>query len=225
MPQSVKVAVRAEVPPGGKKLVDLDGRAIALFNVDGRFYAIDDVCTHDGGPLAEGDLDGAEIRCPRHGARFDVRTGRPLPARRSSRSTPTPSRSTATRSSSPSTTDPPRIVRPLPRAAEPDRPECLTMPEQDAILDALRTVMDPELNVNIVDLGLIYTIQSREDEVDVEMTLTTPACPAGPEILRNAVSALEKLEGVDKANVKLVMYPPWSHDRMTDAARDELGIF
>jgi metal-sulfur cluster biosynthetic enzyme len=99
------------------------------------------------------------------------------------------------------------------------------MPEQDVIVDALRSVLDPELNVNIVDLGLVYTVQSREDEVDVEMTLTTPACPAGPEILRNAVSALEKLEGVSKANVKLVMSPPWSPDRMSDAARDELGIF
>ncbi len=61
------------------------------------------------------------------------------------------------------------------------------MPEQETIVSALKTVMDPELNVNIVDLGLIYTIQNRETEVDVEMTLTTPACPAGPEILRNAV--------------------------------------
>ena len=99
------------------------------------------------------------------------------------------------------------------------------MPDQDAIVDALKTVIDPELNVNIVDLGLIDTVQSRQDEVDVEMTLTTPACPAGPEILHNAVAALEKLEGVVKANVKLVMSPPWSPDRMTDAARDELGIF
>jgi metal-sulfur cluster biosynthetic enzyme len=57
------------------------------------------------------------------------------------------------------------------------------------------------------------------------MTLTSPACPAGPEILRNAVSVLEKLEGVSKANVKLVMAPPWTPDRMSDAARDELGIF
>ncbi|WP_435010473.1 metal-sulfur cluster assembly factor [Tundrisphaera lichenicola] len=96
---------------------------------------------------------------------------------------------------------------------------------QETIVDALRNVIDPELNVNIVDLGLVYTVQSREDEVDVEMTLTTPACPAGPEILRNAVSELEKLEGVSKANVKLVMSPPWSPDRMSDAARDELGIF
>ncbi len=99
------------------------------------------------------------------------------------------------------------------------------MPEQDAIVDALRGVLDPELNVNIVDLGLVYTVQSREDEVDVEMTLTTPACPAGPEILKGAVDALERIEGVTKANVRLVMSPPWSPDRMSDAARDELGIF
>jgi metal-sulfur cluster biosynthetic enzyme len=99
------------------------------------------------------------------------------------------------------------------------------MPEQDVIVNALRTVVDPELHVNVVDLGLVYTIQSRENEVDVEMTLTTPACPAGPEILKNAVDALERIEGVTKANVKLVMSPPWSPDRMSDAARDELGIF
>jgi 3-phenylpropionate/trans-cinnamate dioxygenase ferredoxin component len=74
----VKVATRAELPLGGKKLVEVDGRAIAVFNVDGAFHAIDDVCTHDGGPLAEGELIGCEIECPRHGARFDVRTGRPL---------------------------------------------------------------------------------------------------------------------------------------------------
>jgi len=74
----VKVAERSELPPGGKKLAEVEGRAIALFNVDGSFYAIDDVCTHDGGPLAEGDFEGTEIRCPRHGARFDVRTGRAL---------------------------------------------------------------------------------------------------------------------------------------------------
>ncbi len=99
------------------------------------------------------------------------------------------------------------------------------MPDQDSILDALRTVKDPELNVNIVDLGLVYTIQAKDDQVEVEMTLTSPACPAGPEILRNAVAAIETMEGIAKANVKLVMSPPWSPDRMTDAARDELGIF
>jgi metal-sulfur cluster biosynthetic enzyme len=100
------------------------------------------------------------------------------------------------------------------------------MVDQDTILSALRTVKDPELNLNVVDLGLVYSIQQHEDgQLDVEMTLTTPACPAGPEILRNAVAALESLEGVSKANVRLVMSPPWTPDRMSDAARDELGIF
>ncbi len=62
----------------GKMLIDVQDRLVALFHVDGNFWAIDDVCTHDGGPLAEGELLGCEIQCPRHGARFDVRTGRPL---------------------------------------------------------------------------------------------------------------------------------------------------
>jgi metal-sulfur cluster biosynthetic enzyme len=99
------------------------------------------------------------------------------------------------------------------------------MADQDSILNALRTVEDPELHVNVVDLGLVYTVQTHDDQIDVEMTLTSPACPAGPEILRNAVSALEKLEGVAKANVKLVMSPPWTPERMSDDARDQLGIF
>jgi metal-sulfur cluster biosynthetic enzyme len=99
------------------------------------------------------------------------------------------------------------------------------MADHDEILNALRTVTDPEIGINVVDLGLVYAIQAHEDQVEVEMTLTTPACPAGPEILRNAVTALEQIEGVSKANVKLVMSPPWTPERMTDAARDELGIF
>ncbi len=100
------------------------------------------------------------------------------------------------------------------------------MPDQDTILAALKEVKDPELMVNVVDLGLIYTIQNREEgEVDIEMTLTSPACPAGPQMLRETKAAVEKLEGVTQANVRLVMNPPWSQDRMTDAARDELGIF
>jgi metal-sulfur cluster biosynthetic enzyme len=107
----------------------------------------------------------------------------------------------------------------------PRFPGVAPMLDQSAVLEALRTVKDPELNINVVDLGLVYTIQTHEDQVDVEMTLTTPACPAGPEILRNAVGALEALDGVAKANVKLVMSPPWTPDKMSDAARDELGIF
>ena len=78
MAEFVKVAERSQVPVGGKLLAEVDGRPIALFRLDDGFYAIDDVCTHDGGPLAEGELEGAAVRCPRHGARFDVRTGKAL---------------------------------------------------------------------------------------------------------------------------------------------------
>ncbi len=78
MADFIKVATKSELPSGGKLLTEVEGRAIAVFNVEGSFFAIDDVCTHDGGPLAEGDLHGAEIECPRHGARFDVRNGRAL---------------------------------------------------------------------------------------------------------------------------------------------------
>ncbi|MDG3005272.1 metal-sulfur cluster assembly factor [Paludisphaera mucosa] len=99
------------------------------------------------------------------------------------------------------------------------------MIEHEALVQALKTVNDPELNVNVVDLGLVYSIRAEDDRVDVEMTLTSPACPMGPEILRNSVAALEKVEGVAKVDVKLVMTPPWTPDRMTDDARDELGMF
>ena len=74
----VKVADTNELVPGEKLPLEIDGRYIALFNVNGTIYATDDICTHDGGPLAEGDLEGNQIVCPRHGARFDVRTGKAL---------------------------------------------------------------------------------------------------------------------------------------------------
>ena len=76
MSDFVKIATTGDVAPGEVKVYDVDGKRIALCNVDGTFYAIDDVCTHDGGPLDQGQLEGEQIECPRHGARFDVRTGR-----------------------------------------------------------------------------------------------------------------------------------------------------
>jgi metal-sulfur cluster biosynthetic enzyme len=95
-------------------------------------------------------------------------------------------------------------------------------------LDALRQVIDPELMVNIVDLGLIYSVGTDDDSeqgVAVEMTLTSPACPAGPQIVQQAKMALERLHDVDKAKIELTMSPPWTPERMTDDARDQLGIF
>jgi 3-phenylpropionate/trans-cinnamate dioxygenase ferredoxin subunit len=78
MSDFIRVASVAEVPDPGRKLVEIDDRMIALFHVAGHFYAIDDVCTHDGGPLAEGQLEGFAIACPRHGAKFDIRDGHVL---------------------------------------------------------------------------------------------------------------------------------------------------
>ena len=75
MPEFLKVAEVAEVPPGTVKYVVLLGKHIALCNVAGEFYAIDNVCVHRGAPLSEGWLDGCVIECPAHGWKFDVRTG------------------------------------------------------------------------------------------------------------------------------------------------------
>ena len=78
----VKIGKSSEIPPGTAKVYEVEDRQIAVCNVDGQYYAIDDVCTHDEGSLDQGHLEGYEIECPRHGARFDVRTGevKALPA-------------------------------------------------------------------------------------------------------------------------------------------------
>jgi len=75
MPEWTRVALVAEFPPGSRRLVDLDGERIAVFNLGGAYHAIEDVCSHDGGELSSGELEGHEIICPRHGASFDILTG------------------------------------------------------------------------------------------------------------------------------------------------------
>ena len=69
------VAAADDIPEGGYKVVDVDDAAVAVFRLDGGYYAIENVCTHDGGTLTGGTIDGEEIVCPRHGARFNIRTG------------------------------------------------------------------------------------------------------------------------------------------------------
>ena len=78
MSEYVAVAKVSDIPVGGMRFVGVDGVPIALCRVDGAVYAVGNVCTHDAGTLSGGTLDGYEIECPRHGARFDVRTGRAL---------------------------------------------------------------------------------------------------------------------------------------------------
>jgi len=78
MSEFVEVAKLGEIPDPGKQLFELDERLVVLFHVGGEFYCLDDVCTHDDGPLGEGRLDGYAIACPRHGAKFDIRNGQAL---------------------------------------------------------------------------------------------------------------------------------------------------
>ena len=79
MEEFVRVAATGDILPGNRILVEIEGIRIAVFNLDGEYYAIEDVCTHDGGPLVEGEIiEGCQVECPRHGARFDIRTGEAL---------------------------------------------------------------------------------------------------------------------------------------------------
>jgi 3-phenylpropionate/trans-cinnamate dioxygenase ferredoxin component len=78
MADYVPVCKTFDIPDPGKAVFEVEDRFIVVFHLDGDFYAIDDACTHDGGPLGEGEIEGFQIICPRHGARFDIRTGQAL---------------------------------------------------------------------------------------------------------------------------------------------------
>lgn len=75
MTDFIKIATKEELADGEMKLIEVDDQLVILFRIGDQFYCLDDVCTHDGGTLSDGELTGCEIECPRHGARFDVRTG------------------------------------------------------------------------------------------------------------------------------------------------------
>lgn len=94
------------------------------------------------------------------------------------------------------------------------------------VIDAIRTVYDPEIPVNIFDLGLIYSVQvSAEGHVDVIMTLTTPGCPVAEDMPGMVSEVLVPLEGVSKVDVDITWDPPWTMDCMTEDARLALGMF
>ena len=96
-------------------------------------------------------------------------------------------------------------------------------PVAERILDALREVKDPELGINIVDLGLIYDIELEEGSARVTMTLTSPGCPAGGQILSGAQNKAGSVEGVDAATINLVWKPFWTPDRIDPKIRAALG--
>ena len=94
----------------------------------------------------------------------------------------------------------------------------------DAVREKLKGVMDPELGINIVDLGLVYDVEVEDDQATVTMTLTSPGCPAGGQILMSAQTAAESAEGVEKAEVNLVWKPFWTPDRIDAAVRAMMGF-
>ena len=97
------------------------------------------------------------------------------------------------------------------------------MPTQEEIQTALKNVFDPEIGINIVDLGLIRGVDLDETCVHVALTLTSPGCPMGPQMIRDVRAELARLPGIEKVDVDLVWSPPWHPSMMSDAAKDELG--
>ena len=249
-----------EVPDPGKTLVEVEGEMVAVFHVDDGWYALDDVCTHDGGPLADGELRDHKIACPRHGAKFDIRTGAALtmPAVRPTRAHEVkvedggvwvrlrdspldqgPSAHGMPTTSAPATPATPATPA-APAASEPPSSPSPSAPSpapagplsEDAAREVLKEVKDPELFVNIVDLGLIYGVtitpaaeDATKHHVAIDMTMTSPACPAGPQLIADTKRALSQRPDVEAVEVRIVMEPPWTPDLMTEAARDQLGIF
>ena len=111
-------------------------------------------------------------------------------------------------------------------AGEPIDPATVTLAEKDAVVEALKTVHDPEIPVNIYDLGLIYDIAMSDDgNIAIAMTLTAPACPVAGELPQWVADAVAKVEGVGKIEVELVWDPPWNMELMSDEAKVALDMW
>lgn len=95
---------------------------------------------------------------------------------------------------------------------------------KDSIIKKLKTVLDPELGINIVDLGLIYDVKINKNKVRIKLTLTTPGCPLSPYFARSIEEAVLKVKGVDDVQIDLTFEPPWTPEKMTEEARVTLGI-
>lgn len=100
-----------------------------------------------------------------------------------------------------------------------------TLKHEEAIIEALRTVFDPEIPVNVYDLGLIYEIDVKDSmDVDIEMTLTAPGCPMADYIVGEVKEKAESCEDIKECTVNLVFEPAWDKDMMTEEAKLELGM-
>lgn len=253
MSEFTKVAETNEIADPDKIAIKLADRSLVLIHADGKYRCLEEIQTDDGGTLADGKLAGNFITCSKDKVQFDIRNGR-MTSRPKSRDTQVHSvevrddgvyvqissdvtnalnSSTAMLPDTPDQGKPAElnpaseVVNPMTNSAEPLD---FTSLSEDVIREQLKKVIDPELFVNIVDLGLIYAVELQEIEdeqtnVTIEMTMTSPACPAGPQLVANSKQVISQLKGVGDVEVKIVMEPPWSPDKMTDDAKDQLGIF
>jgi metal-sulfur cluster biosynthetic enzyme/nitrite reductase/ring-hydroxylating ferredoxin subunit len=260
MTDFVPVAKTSDLSDPGQMLIEVEDRIVVMFHVGGEYFCIDDVCTHDGGPLSEGRLDDHAIACPRHGAKFDIRSGKALtmPATvdtaahevkisgddilvrlcqpgelaKHAPSLPTRATETAPAITAPGQSPAAELRTPAPAtAADPGLPIQPTGElSEDLVREELKKVIDPELFINIVDLGLIYNVDlipAEESKINckIDMTMTSPMCPAGPQLIANSKQILGQLPGMGNVEIKIVLDPPWTPDKMTQEARDQLGIF
>jgi 3-phenylpropionate/trans-cinnamate dioxygenase ferredoxin subunit len=243
----VRVASVGEIPEGGLKEVRLDDRSIAIFHLEDGYYAIEDVCTHDGGPLAEGIREGDVIECPRHGARFDLKTGAVLslpavtpvptfqvrvagdeiqiqwPPEAATASAPAVrAESSPAQASKPAEPLSAAIAEtPLSPAIAETQPQKTVetagqAPSQQemAVRSALETVMDPEIGLSVIDLGLIRTVDIQPGRTRVDMLLTTPFCPYAPQMIADVKQAAQSVLP-QECDVE-ILPDAWSPDMMPD---------
>lgn len=98
------------------------------------------------------------------------------------------------------------------------------MPTIEEVNDALSNVIDPELGLDFVELGLVYDVAIDDSTVNITFTLTTPACPIGPQVSEQMIEFVGELDDVDEVNPKMVFDPPWSPERMSEDAKFALGF-
>ncbi|MDP8011255.1 MAG: metal-sulfur cluster assembly factor [Thermoplasmata archaeon] len=98
------------------------------------------------------------------------------------------------------------------------------MVKEEDIIDVLKTVIDPEIGLDVINLGLVYEIKVNDDNVYIKMTMTTPGCPLTSWILADAENKIKQVPGVKDVQIELVWDPPWSVDRISEEARKLLGL-
>ena len=99
------------------------------------------------------------------------------------------------------------------------------MVSEESVLESIKEIIDPEIGINIVDMGLIYDVDTDDTTVDITMTLTSPGCPAGGQIVNGTQHVTQQMDGVEEVNVNVVWTPRWTPELMSEEAKDELGIF